>query len=192
MWRVYVPGEGDVPTAAVMIDAGFPSRLVYADVAQVRASAEWAAAIAWWDNLEEHLKLPRGLAMWETNMAAALSLTLLAKRLMCWKGLPVPRGVRVGNVQYVEAGNLMNADRFEATAHAGVLVVGGVGVVEYGVDRTVEALCALAQMRKRDGALTFWHLEPAGTQRSVNVCTTLIEYLGDGCVVAGMGPADVG
>lgn len=189
-WRTYAPGPEDVPTAAMMIDAGFPQRLVYADADQVRGSVEWASALRWWSQLEDHLKVPRGLAMWESGVVAATSLALIAKRFMCWQGLPIPRGIRVGNVAYVEAGNLMDSGRFESTHHAGVLLVGGVGVVEYGVDKTVEALCALAQMRKRDGALTLWHLEPAGTQRSADVCRTLLDYLGRDCVVADSGVKD--
>lgn len=186
-WRTYAPGPDDVPTVAMMLDAGFPKRLVYADVDQVRGAEMWSEALKWWDALEEHLKVPRGLAMWETGLTAATCLTLIAKRFMCWQGLPVPRGIRVGNVEYVEAGSMMDPDRFESTAHAGVLMVGGVGVVEYGVDKTVEAMCALAQMRKRDGALTLWHLEPAGTSRSADVCRALLEYLGADCVVIGTG-----
>lgn len=188
-WRTFVPGPDNVPTAPMMLDAGFPKRLVYADADQVRGTDEWAACLEWWGQLEDHLKVPRGLAVWESGLVAATCLTLIAKRFMCWQGLPIPRGVRVGNVEYVEAGSMMDADRFESTAHAGVLMVGGVGVVEYGVDKTVEAMCALAQMRKRDGALTLWHLEPAGTPRSAEVCRTLLNYLGGDCVVVGTGAA---
>ena len=188
-WREFVPGLDDVPTAPMMLEAGFPSRLIYADAADVRGTRDWTSALAWWDDLEANLRVPRGLAMWESGgVCAATCLTLLAKRFMCWPGLPVPRGTRIGNVGYTEARALFDSDKTEATLRFGVLVVGGVGVVEYGLDRSIEAMCAAAQMRKREGVLTLWHLEPAGTARAHDVCMRVLAFLGSGCVVAGTEP----
>ena len=149
----------------------------------------WGQAAAWWETLDQRLAGgPQGIAAWESGVEAALVLAVLAKRMMCWRDLPVPRGVRVLPVAYVEAHDLNDNDAFEEARRPGTLMVGGVGTVGYGVDRTVETLCGLAKMRERAGGLTLWHLAPVGTDRSTQICRALLKTLGSGTYIIGEAP----
>ncbi len=183
-WRDYAPEPEEVPRPDVMTESGFPARLIYASLDDVRREPEWLAAAGWWSGLDVHLAAQRGFACWERGSVAARVLAVLAKRFMCWRHLPLPRGVRVSPVAYVEAIDLKRDDAFDKARAPGVLVVGGVGVTLWREDRTVEILGSLAQMRQRDGALTLWHLAPVG-QRQVTTCLRLLEVLGDDVSVGG-------
>lgn len=184
-WRDYIPEPDEVPTVGMMVDAGFPNRFAYADVSDVRHAPEWWGANDWWMNLDTHLRVPRGVACWERSGVGATVLTVLAKRLMCWRNLPVPRGVRVGNVGYIDCAELADNTKARETIKYGTLMVGGVGAVLFGEDRTVDAVGALAQMRVREGCLTLWHLHPTGTKTSMNICNRLLKLLDDGVVTLG-------
>lgn len=186
-WRAHIPQPEDVPSLQVLRDAGFPDRLALTSADEVRSTVTYLAADGWWRAMDVHLAQgPRGLAIWEDGVIAGKVLALLAKRIMCWRDLPLPaKGVRVLPVMYIESRDLYDDARFESAKDVGTLVVGGVGALKYGTDRAVEVLCELAQIRERAGLLTLWHLAPSPTRRSERVCDDLVQYLGDRVVTIG-------
>lgn len=189
-WRTYRPHPSETPSAQTMRDAGFPERLAWATVADLDERPELLEGInAWWDALDVHLAAgPRGLAAWEDGVGAAIALSIIAKRLMCWRGLPAPRGLRLLPVAYVESRDLSNDEAFEKARETGTLLVGGVGAITFGVDRTVEVLCELQQVRARAGLLTLWHLAPTPTGRSSAVCQLLLKQIGSSVMLIGQNP----
>lgn len=181
-WRTYTP-----PSISVgqLHDLGFPDRLLRSSKAQCVGSHAWEAAEDWWNNLAEHLTVPRGLTIWENEPKAMATLCVMALRMSFWGGLPVARGVRVSPAFYVESMDLGKDAVLEEARNAGTLLVAGVGTPLFGPDRTLEILSSLAQVRQRMGCLTFWHLSPAATPRSAEICDRLVKVLGDTTVVVG-------
>ena len=159
-WLTYAPRPHDVPSLQYQAEMGFPERLAQTSLGEAQALPEWAAAEQWWHTLDHHLRLPRGLLCWGEGLPV---LMVMARRLMCWRHLPVPRGVRLAPVAYTEATDLHQAARREEARAAGTLLVGGVGTVEYSLDKELEVLVGLARQRQRAGGLTLWHLDPVGT-----------------------------
>lgn len=184
-WREFVPDTTDLPPLSHFQDAGFPTRMLHTSKQMCEGSPSWAVAERWWSELDQHLKVPRGLAIWNSTPKALETLCLVTLRLSFWRYLPVPRGIRVAPAMYVEAMDLNDDDVAIRAREAGTLLVAGTGAVMYGADRTLEVLSSLAQIRLRQGNLTLWHLSPAATDRSEEVCRKLVKVLGDSTIEVG-------
>lgn len=177
-WLTYEPRPQDIPTAREMVEAGFTERMARIQRVEAERHPSWPLAMDWWQNLDTHLRMPRGLLAW-SNPGVVETFTVICRRLMCWQHLPVPKGISVSPVRFVEALDLHDDEHYSQAAAAGTLFVGGVGTIKYGEDKEVERILGLAKQRLRAGKLTLWHLDPVGTERSVDVCRRLDAHLGD-------------
>lgn len=187
-WLEYTPSLEERTQLSTLVEAGFTPRMLEVSKHDVVHTSTWAAVDDWWQHLDTHLQVPRGLSVWSHEPQALNSLCLVAIRLSFWRHLPVGRGMRVLPVQVVEAADLGDDEVFNASRSAGTLLVVGVGALTYGVDRTIELLSSLASIRSRAGCLTLWHLDPAPTARSIAVCTRLVDMLGDTTIRIGTTP----
>jgi hypothetical protein len=180
-WLTYEPRPQDIPSARFMTDSGFPDHLARIQRPEAEAAEEWQVAMEWWRQLDRFLVAPTGLLAWGTRGALA-TMVVLCRRLMCWQGLPVAKGVYVAPVAYIEARDLHSREKYDEVRDAGTLLVAGIGTIEYGAEKEIELIVGLAKQRSRAGRLTFWLLDPVGTARSAELCQRIDAILGPSVV----------